>query len=609
MATVYVWGKYNAIKNEVKTNTTLSYNYEIDDGIDIASSYRVNDGSIELSSPTRVYFGSDNDKIKGSYTDIGKNQNGKYYELLYISSLREYAVGHFTISGPAYYLDEDAKYEKGSYISDVTSTNRSAYPDNDVSGSYWYIYKGVQNTAPTTPSSITVPSTLKENVAATISWGTSTDSDGNLSGYILEQQLNGGSWTQVYKGSARSKSITPLASWNTVAYRVKAYDSQNAMSSYKTSATVTVQHNSAPSMPEWCSVPNPVKGGTSIKITWPASTDPDNNLAGYILERKFNSNSWTQIYKGANRSYTDPIPLDKQKTVTYRVKAYDTKNAQSAYATSATRTIQNSTVLQFRLKTPIESSKRARYGQEIMTYTIPSGATFKAEACNNGFDENPTWEDVTEFVKKQKIFEFANKTKTASKWGYDIRVTVDRNGATGNCYFTRGNGFFEEEGYAPPPSLPEVGKTVDLFGYTWLVCHDDGTNKYLITKDLVKTVQWNTTNTTTGGYAASNIKKECTRFANTLGVNSLDYVIDTGVGKVFIPTKDQMTGESSGFSYFDSDSKRVAKYNGTATYYWTATPYDSSYVWCVTSDGGFSNYYTGASGSRCFRPAICVKYK
>lgn len=303
----------------------------------------------------------------------------------------------------------------------------------------------VTNTAPTTPSSITVPSTLKENVAATISWGSSTDSDGNLSGYILEQQLNGGSWSQIYKGSARSKSITPQASWNKVAYRVKAYDSQNAMSSYKTSATRTVQHNSAPTMPEWCSVPDPVKGGTSIKITWPASTDPDGNLSGYILERKFNSNLWTQIYKGANRSYTDPIPLDKYKTVTYRVKAYDTKNAQSAYATSATRTIKNSTVLQFRLKTPIESSKRAAYGQEIMTYTIPSGAIFKAEACNNGFDKNPTWEDVTEFVKKQKIFEFANKTKTASKWGYDIRVTVDRNGATGNCYFTRGNGFFEEE--------------------------------------------------------------------------------------------------------------------------------------------------------------------
>lgn len=305
----------------------------------------------------------------------------------------------------------------------------------------------VKNDTPIAPSNISVPSTINGGKNATISWSTATDPDGKIGGYELERQWDGtGSWTQIYKGSKTTYSDPiPKGEHTSVAYRVRAYDEYDTYSSYTTSATRTIINNAAPTTPEWCSVPNPVKGGTSIKITWPASTDSDGNLSGYILERKFNSNSWTQIYKGTNRSYTDPIPLDKYKTVTYRVKAYDTKNAQSAYATSATRTIQNSTVLQFRLKAPIESAKRAAYGQEIMTYTIPSGATFKAEACNNGFDENPTWEDVTEFVKKQKIFEFANKTKTASKWGYDIRVTVDRNGATGNCYFTRGNGFFEEE--------------------------------------------------------------------------------------------------------------------------------------------------------------------
>ena len=380
-----------------------------------------------LKRPGDTYF----DDVSTLVSEVGFEEDG--------GDIDETVTYTFTEDGEYKLKERFVRYVpigNGSYGWKATTMDYN-YPSP-------FIYQ-VPNIAPTAPSSITIPSTLKENVAATISWGSSTDSDGNLSGYILEQQLNGGSWSQIYKGSARSKSVTPQASWNTVAYRAKAYDTENAMSSYKTSATRTVQHNSAPSMPEWCSVPNPVKGGTSIKITWPASTDSDGNLSGYILQRKFNSNSWTQIYKGANRSYTDPIPLDKYKTVTYRVKAYDTKNAQSAYATSVTRTIQNSTVLQFRLKTPIESSKRARYGQEIMTYTIPSGATFKAEACNNGFDENPTWEDVTEFVKKQKIFEFANKSKTASKWGYDIRVTVDRNGATGNCYFTRGNGFFEEE--------------------------------------------------------------------------------------------------------------------------------------------------------------------
>ncbi|MET3616579.1 hypothetical protein ABID14_000199 [Peptoniphilus olsenii] len=40
-------------------------------------------------------------------------------------------------------------YSKGSYIEDVKSTSRNAYPNNNYSGSYWYVYKGVDNQAPT----------------------------------------------------------------------------------------------------------------------------------------------------------------------------------------------------------------------------------------------------------------------------------------------------------------------------------------------------------------------------------------------------------------------------------------------------------------------------
>lgn len=156
------------------------------------------------------------------------------------------------------------------------------------------------------------------------------------------------------------------------------------------------------------------------------------------------------------------------------------------------------------------------------------------------------------------------------------------------------------------PELPNLGQTIDIFRYTWLVCHDDGSKKYLITNDIIKNVQWNTISATTGGYEASNIKKECTNFAIDTGIGQLDYVIDTGVGKVFIPTKEQMEGESGGFSYFDSDSKRIANYNGSADWYWTATPYDSSFVWYVNSVGGIGKYSTLASNSRGFRPVICI---
>ena len=59
-------------------------------------------------------------------------------------------------------------------------------PDSD--GAYTIIW----NRAPSKPSSITVPSSVRGGESLSISWGASTDEDGNLSGYILERQVNGG---------------------------------------------------------------------------------------------------------------------------------------------------------------------------------------------------------------------------------------------------------------------------------------------------------------------------------------------------------------------------------------------------------------------------------
>ena len=172
-----------------------------------------------------------------------------------------------------------------------------------------------------------------------------------------------------------------------------------------------------------------------------------------------------------------------------------------------------------------------------------------------------------------------------------------------NAGSSGGNGYPSDEF-----TIIELGNYVYFKGYEWLVCREIPSTKtrYLITKNIIKNVQWNTTETTSGGYAASRIKRECTNFANTLGVNSLDYVVDTGNGKVFIPTKEQMTGESGGFSYFYGNSKRIAKYNGTASYYWTATPDGSQHVWYVGSRGVISTDY--ASSLRGFRPCIAIRY-
>lgn len=74
---------------------------------------------------------------------------------------------------------------------------------------------------------------------------------------------------------------------------------------------------------------------------------------------------------------------------------------------------------------------------------IPDNAIFKVEACNNGFDASPTWEDITSRVLQGRIYDFTNTTKTAGQWGVNVRVTVDRNGSEGACYITEIGGNFE----------------------------------------------------------------------------------------------------------------------------------------------------------------------
>ena len=200
------------------------------------------------------------------------------------------------------------------------------------------------NTAPTVPSSITVPGSIMGGSTITVKWGTSTDKENNLSGYKVEKSTNGGStWSQIYQGTATQTTDAVAFGTASVMYRVRAYDSDGLHSGYKTSSQVTVVNNVAPGAPPAISVPNEVKGGASLIVSWSAASDSDGNLSGYILERCINGGTeWTQVYKGNTLSYTDTITKGWTK-VKYRVKAYDAYNAASGYTTSAERTVDNNT--------------------------------------------------------------------------------------------------------------------------------------------------------------------------------------------------------------------------------------------------------------------------
>ena len=199
------------------------------------------------------------------------------------------------------------------------------------------------NQPPTVPPSINVPENISGGSSITISWGASTDPDGNFEGYIVERSDNGGSsWSQIYQGNATSTQNSVAYGTQSVMYRVKAYDSNGEQSGYRTSSQVEVINNTAPSAPPSISVPTEVKGGSTLQITWSASSDTEGNVSGYVLERKVDEDEWTQVLKDNVLSFTDTITKG-WGTVAYRVKAYDAYNAESAWTTSQTRTVNNNT--------------------------------------------------------------------------------------------------------------------------------------------------------------------------------------------------------------------------------------------------------------------------
>lgn len=263
------------------------------------------------------------------------------------------------------------------------------------------------NSEPTMPSSINIPSSIMGGATITISWGASTDADGNLAGYKVEKSTNGGStWTQIYQSNGTSTTDKVAFGTSTVMYRVKAYDTEGAESGYKTSTQVTVINNTAPSAPPAISVPNEVKGGGTLVITWSASTDSENNLSGYKLERSVNGGSYTEIYSGNALSYTDTITKG-WNTVQYRVRAYD-PYAASGYTTSQSRTVDNNSA-------------------PVITCANASGSNLGTKTAGFSISYSVNDEDTADSITvTEKLDGTTKRTFTATKNNsYSFAVTGD----------------------------------------------------------------------------------------------------------------------------------------------------------------------------------------
>ena len=122
------------------------------------------------------------------------------------------------------------------------------------------------------------------------------------------------------------------------------------------------------------------------------------------------------------------------------IEATDSTGNTSRRTISFTRMV---TRLVMQLKDPIETDAAARKILIIPNWRVAKGAEGRIYACNNFFDEAPTWEDITSMVMSNLNYNFKNAKRTADKWGISVKIVVERKAATTNSYVYGIGGAFE----------------------------------------------------------------------------------------------------------------------------------------------------------------------
>lgn len=330
MSTRYVWSRYNRKFEERTTQSSLgSVPYGI--GVAFGSThtfdqntglftmhdcvvYPSGTGTTHLKSNTRPVFminveGIDEygnrDSVSGN-TLFRDNGSGNEWELRNGNvRIRDDFDGEYFDS-----IDREEPYMiSNTKLSDVSSPNSGAYPQNGVSGSNWYEYEGSDNID---PSSVSIPADImpSQQITITVTPGTGKVYGGTVS-YQYQVRLDGGAWQTVATTTATTQGYTVPAGTQSIQARVVASDNMGFTSdTYVASAAVTVV-----GAPASITVPGAAMPGQSIAISWEAVSGAET----YKLERNTGS-SWTQVYEGANLTYTDTAQTG-WTSVQYRVSA------------------------------------------------------------------------------------------------------------------------------------------------------------------------------------------------------------------------------------------------------------------------------------------------
>ena len=441
-------------------NTTLTVVKSSTDG----GSYETFDAKMFLASTTEVGLDDENGIAEGSLLALFSNNASRvaYPTAECVNNSDGYSNSNFSTSKGWYWWLRTPYSVYGHHVRNVYSDGSMDYTTRyacsgyngvrplcnlkssilvsdspNASGNYEIIY----NAAPSAPPSITAPQSAYSGQNINISCAEATDPDGDALTYVFERSANSGAWTQVQSSAARTFAEMVSTAWNTLQYRVKAVDTAGNSSAYTTSGSIPVIHNQPPVI----SGQNADLGVKREDFTYEYSvTDPDNDVVN-VVEKIDGSTINTRNNVTLGETLTLSVGGNTFTGLTNAQHTIEIVATDSA-GNSATRTLTftkaiNSFVIT--LSEPLEAQSQPTRCNINVNRDIPAGGTFKVEACNNPYDVQPVWEDCTNAVISGLAHVFENTVNTATQFGLNIRVTVERGDALTACWVSGIGGNFE----------------------------------------------------------------------------------------------------------------------------------------------------------------------
>lgn len=335
------------------------------------------------------------------------------------------------------FIEYDVSYSyinvRGSYIGNITSTNRNAYPDNGEKDGYWYVYEGVANAAPTISGRDEDLGGFKAPFKKSFSVNDPDRDDSlkvviKLNGAVI-RTINNATRGESYEVDIDKEKFDRLElnKENTIEITVSDSNGSSSIRRYKfkkvnSNPVLSLQNKNMgeQNKPFSFSFKGNDPDGDDIKAKIFIDDEPYKDLGGIEREKLINEK-------------LDKITFAKLKNGKHkiRIELSDTYGAKSVDFIEFSKNIS---YCWYRLTKEVDDKPSAIVVNPLCE--LAKGAKLVVKVSLNARDNNPTWEIVPDELIGQK-YNFKTKEKTADKWciGVDVRIDRDKTPDGFNSYF------------------------------------------------------------------------------------------------------------------------------------------------------------------------------